>query len=324
MRPLTRLGSLWRGLFERARMDAELDEELTAYFDELVARKQAQGHAPDAARHAARREMGAPQQIKQAVREAWLVSSWDGLVQDVRHAWRGLRSTPAMSALAVATFAIGIGSVAAILSVVQATLLTPPPYRDPSRLVMVWADLTTAGFPRAPLSGPELRDLRLRTSSFEGFAGVWANSITLTQAGERVRAHRLRDRGLLPAARRRAGGGPPAGTRGRGGRRAGDDPAELRAVAAALRGRPRGRRARDHGQRPAVDRGRRAAVRLPPAAPARRGDARHDRGVPALPLADRRGAARAALPARDRAREAGREPRAGAPGRGPAGRAALE
>jgi predicted permease len=184
MRPLTRLGSLWRGLFERARMDAELDEELTAYFDELVARKQAQGLAPDAARHAARREMGAPQQIKQAVREAWLVSSWDGLVQDVRHAWRGLRSTPAMSALAVATFAIGIGSVAAILSVVQATLLTPPPYRDPSRLVMVWADLTKAGFPRAPLSGPELRDLRLRTSSFEGFAGVWANSITLTQAGE--------------------------------------------------------------------------------------------------------------------------------------------
>jgi predicted permease len=184
MRPFARLVSFWRGLLHRQRMDAELDEELAAYFEELVARKQAAGLAPADARRLARREMGGEQQIKQAVRESWLVSSWDALAQDVRHAWRGLRSTPAASSLAVATFALGIGAVAAILSVVQATLLTPPPYRDPSRLVMVWADLTAAGFPRAPLSGPELRDLRLRSSSFEGFAGIWANSITLRHHGE--------------------------------------------------------------------------------------------------------------------------------------------
>ena len=184
MRPLARLGSLWRGIVQRSRMDAELDEELDGYFEELVARKLAAGASPDEARRAARREMGGVQQLKQAVRESWLVSSWDAVLQDVRQAWRGLRSTPGMSILAVVTFALGIGSVTAILGVVQATLFTPLPYRDPSRLLLVWADLTAAGHPRAPLSGPEFHDLGYRTSSFESVAGVWANSITLSHHGE--------------------------------------------------------------------------------------------------------------------------------------------
>ena len=184
MRPLARLGSLWRGVVRRSRMDAELDEELRGYFEELVARKLAAGDSPDEARRAARREMGGVQQVKQAVRESWLVSSWDAALQDVRQAWRSLRSTPGMSMLAVATFALGIGSAAAILAVVQATLFTPLPYREASRLLLIWADLTAAGHPRAPLSGPELRDLAQRTSSLESVAGVWANSITLSHQGE--------------------------------------------------------------------------------------------------------------------------------------------
>lgn len=184
MRLLARLSSLWHGLFDRARMDAELDEELAAAFEELVARQQAAGLSPAEARRAARLEIGSLPLVKAAVRESWLASSWDAAFQDLRQAWRGLRATPAAATLAVVTFALGIGAVTAILSVVQATLFTPPPYRDPSRLVLVWADLTAAGFPRAPLSGPELQDLRTRTACFEGVAGIWANSITLTQHGE--------------------------------------------------------------------------------------------------------------------------------------------
>jgi predicted permease len=128
--------------------------------------------------------MGSLPHLKMSVRESWLVSRWDAAAQDVRQAWRGLRATPGPSLLAVLTFAIGIGSTAAILAVVRATLLSPPPYREPSRLVLVWADLTDAGHPRAPLSAPELKDLRERTTSFDGFAAVWANSVTLSVHGE--------------------------------------------------------------------------------------------------------------------------------------------
>jgi predicted permease len=184
MRLVARLASLGRGLFGRARMNADLDEELTSCLEELAARQQAAGLTPSEARDAARREMGSLPHLKMNVRESWLISPWDAAVQDVRQAWRGLRATPGPSLLAVLTFAIGIGSTAAILAVVSATLLSPLPYRDPSRLVLVWADLTAAGHPRAPLSGPELQDLRARTSSFEAFAAIWANSVTLTEQGE--------------------------------------------------------------------------------------------------------------------------------------------
>jgi predicted permease len=184
MRPAARLFSLLRGLLGRSRMDAELDEELAGYHDELVARHQAAGLTPDEARRVARREMGGLPHVKAAVRESWLASSWDAAYQDVRQAWRGLRSTPGVSIVAVLTFALGIGAATAILGVVQSTLFTPPPYREPSRLVLIWADLTAAGHPRAPLSGPELRDLRTRTRSFEAVGGIWANSITLRHDDE--------------------------------------------------------------------------------------------------------------------------------------------
>ncbi|HET7292524.1 MAG TPA: ADOP family duplicated permease [Vicinamibacteria bacterium] len=184
MRAAARLASLWRGLFRRGRMEAELDEELAASFEELVARLTAAGLSPAEARRAAAREMGNPTHLKLAVREAWVVSPWDAAAQDARQAWRGLRGTPVLTGLAVATLALGIGATAAILAVVRATLLTPPPYRDPERLVLVWADLTAAGHPRVPLSGPELSDLRQRTTSFEGLAGIWAGSVTLGEQGE--------------------------------------------------------------------------------------------------------------------------------------------
>ncbi|HKB15169.1 MAG TPA: permease prefix domain 1-containing protein, partial [Planctomycetota bacterium] len=110
MRFLARLRSLGRGVFRRARMERDLDEELQGYFEELVARKEAGGLAPDEARRAARVEMGGALPLKMAVRESWLVSAWDAVFQDVRQAWRGLRATPGPSGLAVVTFALGIGS----------------------------------------------------------------------------------------------------------------------------------------------------------------------------------------------------------------------
>ena len=137
MRLLARLRSLWRGVFQRERMEADLDEELDGYFEELVARKEAGGLPLAEARRAARVEMGGALPLKLAVRESWVVSAWDAVLQDARQAWRGLRGTPGPSLLAVGTFALGMGSVSAILGVLQGTLFAPPPYRDPSRLLLV-------------------------------------------------------------------------------------------------------------------------------------------------------------------------------------------
>lgn len=106
------------------------------------------------------------------------------LARDLTCARRSLARAPLFTALVVVVLAGGIGAATAIFSVVNALLLEPLPYRDANRLVFVWQDLTSAGYPRAPLAGPELQDLRDRSTHFAGFGGIWANTVALTDGTE--------------------------------------------------------------------------------------------------------------------------------------------
>ena len=73
---------------------------------------------------------------------------------DVRYAVRQLRTHPAFAAVAVLTLAVGIGTAAAMFGLIQGVLLSPPPYTDPDRLVLV-RPVRTDGqpFDRAPTVG---------------------------------------------------------------------------------------------------------------------------------------------------------------------------
>jgi predicted permease len=105
-------------------------------------------------------------------------------LRDVRHAWRGLWKAPSFAVVVVATLALGIGATTAIFSIVNAMLIAPLPYRDSSRLALIWSDMTAAGYPRAPLSGAELFDLRERSTLFTGFGAIWATAATLDGDGD--------------------------------------------------------------------------------------------------------------------------------------------
>src|SRR4030095_12829778 len=59
------------------------------------------------------------------------------MLDDVRFGWRKLRQQPGFTIVAVLTLALGIGATAAVFSLVQGVLLTPPPYRQPERIALV-------------------------------------------------------------------------------------------------------------------------------------------------------------------------------------------
>jgi len=181
---IPRVASFWRTLFRRSRLDSELDEEVRGYLDALVEKKVREGLDPAAARRAAAREMGGLEWVKEEARSVRIGVGLETTLRDARYAWRGLWRSPGFALAAILTLALGIGANTAIFSVVDAMLLEPLPYRDSSRLVFVWSDMSEAGYPRAPLSGPELADLRDRARLFSGFGAIWSSTAALNGDGD--------------------------------------------------------------------------------------------------------------------------------------------
>lgn len=179
-----RMRSAWRTITRQPALDADLDAELRAAVDELVAAHRAAGLPPAEARRRALLDMGGTEQVKEQVRDARVGRPTLTLLRDIALAWRGLRKAPAFTVAAVVTLTIGIGANTATFSLVNAVLLQPLPYHDGDRLVFVWSDMTAAGYPRGPLSGPELGDLRDQATRFEGFGAIWATTTALTGDNE--------------------------------------------------------------------------------------------------------------------------------------------
>ena len=108
----------------------------------------------------------------------------DSFVGNLRFGVRSLRRHARLAALAAITLALGIGASTTILTVTKQVLLDPLPYPESDRLVIVWSELPKASYTRAPISGPELHDLRTRLRHFEEFASVWTTSGALVADDE--------------------------------------------------------------------------------------------------------------------------------------------
>src|SRR5688572_21415252 len=186
MRVTSRVASVWKTMFHKATLERELDEEIRAAVQTLADRYLASGMSLYAAERAAVAALGGHGgilQVKEEVREGRIGASLDSLLLDLRYAWRSLWSSRRLTTVIVITLALGIGANAAIFSVVRALLLQPLPYRDADRLVFVWLDQTGLGYPRGPLSGPDLQNLRDGSATCAEFGAIWATG-TVALAGE--------------------------------------------------------------------------------------------------------------------------------------------
>ena len=131
------------------------------------------------------------------------------LLHDIRYGLRNLWKSPAFTAVAVVTLALGIGANSAIFSVVDAVVLHPLPYRDPKQLVLVKERIPMASPEPIPVSAPDVVQLQRENHVFTGAAAFSATGFDLSGqtapqrvVAERVNANLFSVLGTEPAAGR--------------------------------------------------------------------------------------------------------------------------
>ncbi len=117
----------------------------------------------------------------------------DNLIQDIRFALRQLRRSPIFALTASVTLALGLCAAVAIFAFVDAALIKPLPYQDPSRLVGVYERVQV--FPQSNLSYADYLDWKRLNTSFASLAAYQSTGVTLTtsEGVERVPAARVSD-----------------------------------------------------------------------------------------------------------------------------------
>jgi putative ABC transport system permease protein len=121
----------------------------------------------------------------------------ESLIKDIGFALRTLRKNLGFTTISVLMIALGIGACASIFSIVNAVLLRPLPYADPSRLVLIWNELRARNVLDFPFSIPDVKDFRLQTKSYDGVAGFFPPG-RVTIAGDDGQPEQIRNCGVTP------------------------------------------------------------------------------------------------------------------------------
>ena len=181
MQAITLLFRKLRILFTREKFNRELDEEMAFHREQVQQEMQSDGMSSEAAHPAARREFGNETRLKEKSHEVVgfrIESVW----QDLRFTLRQLHKNSGFATVAILVLTLGIAASVSIFSFVDAALIKPLPYQNPSRLVGVYE---TAKFcPRCNLSFQDYLDWKKDDKVFSSFdAWGWAGYLWKSPSG---------------------------------------------------------------------------------------------------------------------------------------------
>jgi putative ABC transport system permease protein len=116
----------------------------------------------------------------------------DEMIQDLRYSLRMLAKNRVFTFVAVLTLSFGIGANTAIFSVIHAVLLSPLPYPQSERMVMLSVGSTKDGGD-APLTAPEFVEIGKQNQLLEHASTFEAREFTLTGRGapEQLKGQRI-------------------------------------------------------------------------------------------------------------------------------------
>lgn len=157
--------------FGRKRFRSDLEEEMAFHRAEIEKELRADGMQADAASCAAKRKFGNSPRLRERSEEV-VGFRMETVFQDLRFALRQMRQNPGFATTAILILALGMGVSVAIFGFVDAALLQPLQYTNPTRLMSV--DEASPISPRTNLSRADYEDwkrLNHSFSSLEVFGG---------------------------------------------------------------------------------------------------------------------------------------------------------
>ena len=127
-----RIRAVFSTVWDKRKVENDLDAEMRAFGEMLADEKMAKGMTEKEARRSTLAEVGGLEQLKQAVRDERAGSGVEQLWQDVRFGVRQLRRSPGFAVTGLLIIAIGLGLTTTMYSIVYAVILKPLPFAHPA------------------------------------------------------------------------------------------------------------------------------------------------------------------------------------------------
>jgi predicted permease len=181
----------FRALFQKRKLDADMDEEIRSHIELQAQQNIEGGMSPEEARYAAWRQFGGAESVKEICREQRGVTWLEHFFQDLRFGCRMMRKSPGFTAVAVLALALGIGANTAIFSLVSPLLLhTISGVREPARLLAFDFKPSNKPMPLPVFSYPDFLEFPQGLKVLEGMA-AYRNSFATLGADEHARKIQL-------------------------------------------------------------------------------------------------------------------------------------
>ena len=153
-------------LFQRSKMNTDMEDELRSHIQHRADDLERSGLNRAEAERRARIEFGGREKYKEEIHQAAGGNFIGSVFEDVRYSLRVLRKSPGFTIAAVLTLALAIGANAVVFAVLNALILRPLNVPRADSLYTL-----EHGYKDQSTSYPDYLDLRERNRSFEDLAG---------------------------------------------------------------------------------------------------------------------------------------------------------
>jgi putative ABC transport system permease protein len=179
-------------MFQKSQRERELHDELSSHLQLHIDDNLLRGLSPHEARRQALLKLGGVEQTKERVRDQQSLPFLETLLQDTRFALRLLKKSPAFTAIAIFTLALGIGANTATFSISNSYFRNPLSLPDADRVLMLLNLAPGQSDGWSQVSPADFHDLQEQCHSFESIAAFDWSDLNLTGAGDPVKVQGFR------------------------------------------------------------------------------------------------------------------------------------